>query len=107
MTTDETIDTLFNLAEGIAATAGASPLVAIGLHAAQGLVGELRRESDGSIRLVQARETEAGRAISKASHLAGLREFLVRTLYVNFIPTMAVAEQAADAIMAEVARRMP
>lgn len=104
--TNDTVASLFKVADTVANEFGAPPIVAIGLHAAEGLIGELRRESDGSVRLVQAREQAAGASANKAAHLAGLREALLR-LPLPRDASAAEQDKYVDAIMAEVARRMP
>lgn len=54
------------------------------------------------VKMVARREIAAGQSISKASHLAGLRDELQR-----IIRSHDSVASALDAIMAEVARRMP
>jgi hypothetical protein len=66
--------------------------------------GTLFRLTHADVVAIAARETEAGRSISKASHLAGLREAIDRALMGvgHSVPGVAL-----DAIMAEVVRRFP
>ena len=95
---NETIQKLFTVADAVAEALGAPPVARVALHAVDEFVGELTRENDGSIRLMQA----AGASENKASHLVGLREAIRFELQ-----NQVSLEHTLDHIMAEVARRMP
>jgi hypothetical protein len=74
--------------------------------------GALHRVTEMGVEAVATRETEAGRAANKASHLAGLREAIERLVRSNVgfaapLDTAATRAQLTDAIMAEVAKRFP
>lgn len=98
-----TLKEVGQIAQAVADAAnGAEEVVSIVVRSADGIARHIT-----AAELEHVRETEAGRSISRASHLAGLREALMRVLYVDYIPTNAAAQQAADAIMVEIARRMP
>lgn len=109
---DAAFSGLFRAADLVSAVSGNTPLgeaarvTSIALHSAEGLIGELRRESDGSVRLVQALEQAAGASANKAAHLAGLREALLQ-LPLPRDASAAEQDKYVDAIMAEVTRRMP
>lgn len=74
-------------------------------------IGVIVKDALGVERAItaQARETEAGRSISKASHLAGLREAIGNVLYGAVVeaPGHDLREkELTDAIMREIERRL-
>jgi hypothetical protein len=100
-----TVSNVLNLASAVGTFV---PGAAQPLHVAEVLVKDaddvFHRVTALGVEKVERRETEAGQSISKASHLAGLREAIDRALMGvgHSVPGVAL-----DAIMAEVARRMP
>lgn len=70
-------------------------------------LGAAHELAEDGVKASENRETEAGRSISRASHLAGLREAITRIVADEDIEFAHVAERIVDAIMAEIAKRMP
>ena len=72
--------------------------------------GAFHKVTASGVEVVAAREAAAGASANKASHMAGLREAIeqkvARAVFHFDVPDIAVQE-AVNAIMAEVARRMP